>query len=151
MQDKIFEIIMYLLNEIKNHKKIQDVDIQSLMTNGYTDSEISTAFEWVLSNANKLEIIYEGTDPLSKSKRLLHKSEKQLLSIEAEGFLIMMMELNILNEFDIDLLLEMLNHYGIKKASLKELKSVIAPLILGADYKYRNKNRIMLQRNDTIH
>ena len=44
MQERIVEIILFLVSELKSNKQLNDVDVSLLTENGYTQSEISTAF-----------------------------------------------------------------------------------------------------------
>ena len=44
MQEKVIEIIVYILNEMRNSKHINEIDIKRLNSDGYTDAEINTAF-----------------------------------------------------------------------------------------------------------
>jgi len=47
MQERIVEIILFLINEMRSDKKLGDVDVNALTREGYTHSEISTAFSWL--------------------------------------------------------------------------------------------------------
>ena len=44
MYERVVEIIMFLVNELKSNKQLSEVDVSVLSKNGYTQSEISTAF-----------------------------------------------------------------------------------------------------------
>ncbi len=47
MHERIVEIILFLVNELKSNKQLSEVDVSLLSQNGYTQSEISTAFSWL--------------------------------------------------------------------------------------------------------
>ncbi len=47
MQERIVEIILFLVSELKSNKQLNDVDVSLLTESGYTQTEISTAFSWL--------------------------------------------------------------------------------------------------------
>ncbi len=53
--DKVLEIIIYILNELKHQKNFNDIDYSVLTKIGYTDSEINTAIAWISSQIQEDE------------------------------------------------------------------------------------------------
>ena len=47
MHERIVEILMFLVSELKSNKQLNDIDVSFLTKSGYTQSEISTAFSWL--------------------------------------------------------------------------------------------------------
>ncbi len=151
MQDKVIEIIVYILSEIKNLKQINDIDMERLTKIGYTENEINTAFAWLYSKIDRGENIFKGTKASNKSKRFFHEAEKNTLTTDAMGYLMMLMELGLLSDVDEELILDKLFYSSLQKIDLVELKSIIASLILDLDNKSEKLDRLFLQNNDTIH
>ena len=151
MQDKIIEIIVYILSEIKNLKQINEIDLEGLTKVGYTENEINTAFAWLYSKINRGENIFKGKKESDKSKRFFHEAEKNTLTTEAMGYLMMLMELGLLSDDDEELILDKIFYSGLQKIELTELKSIIASLILDLENKSEKLDRLFLQNNDTIH
>ena len=54
MYERIVEIITFVLSELKQNKKLSEIDLNVLQDRGYSSSEISTAFSWLV---DKLELI----------------------------------------------------------------------------------------------
>ena len=51
MQEKIVEILLQLITGIKEHKVIEEGEINRLIEKGYTQTEISAAFSWLYDKA----------------------------------------------------------------------------------------------------
>jgi uncharacterized protein Smg (DUF494 family) len=151
MQDKIVEIIVYILSEIKNLEQINEIDLERLAKIGYTENEINTAFAWLYSKINRGENIFKGKKESTKSKRFFHEAEKNTLTTEAMGYLMMLMELGLLSDDDEEVILDKIFYSGLQKIELVELKSIIASLILDLENKSEKLDRLFLQNNDTIH
>jgi uncharacterized protein Smg (DUF494 family) len=65
LYEKIIEIIVYLLSELKANKQLTEVDMHKLENLGYTPNEINTAFSWVYSK------IYAGEKIFVNDKKKL--------------------------------------------------------------------------------
>lgn len=151
MQEKIIEIIVYILSEIKNSKQISDIDLKKLSKIGYTESEINTAFAWIYSRINQGENIFQEKKRSVKSKRFFHEFEKDILTTEAMGYLISLMELGLLSDTDEEIILDRIFYSGFENIGKPELKALVASLILDLKNKSDKLERLVLQNNDTIH
>lgn len=151
MQEKIIEIIVYILGEIKNRKQISDIDFKRLAKIGYTESEINTAFAWIYSKIDQGENIFQEKKRSAKSKRFFHEFEKDILTIEARGYLISLMELGLLSDTDEEIILDRIFYSGFENIGKAELKALVASLILDLENKSDKLERLVLQNNDTIH
>ena len=151
MQEKIIEIIVYILSEIKNRKQIGDIDLKKLAKIGYTESEINTAFAWIYSRINQGENIFKGKKRSSKSKRFFHEIEKDILTTDAMGYLISLFELGLLSDTDDELIFDKIFYSGFEIIGKAELKILLASIILDLDNKSDKLDRLVLQNNDTIH
>ena len=47
MKEKVVEILLYLMSEIRDDKRLADIDLNDLQNRGYSQSEISAAFSWL--------------------------------------------------------------------------------------------------------
>lgn len=150
MQEKVIEIIVYILNEIKGSKRLNEIDLNKLNSDGYTDAEINTAFAWIFSKLEGGKFLYEGTEK-SKSHRFFHSTEKNILSTEAMGYLIQLKELEILSELEEELIIDKVLLAGYQKAGIDEIKLIISSLLFDFEEKQNSISRLVLQNNDTIH
>jgi uncharacterized protein Smg (DUF494 family) len=151
MQEKIIEIIVYILSEIKGSKQISEINVDNLSNAGYSEAEINTAFAWILSKIENNEMIYNDANKESKSFRFFHQKEKDILTPEAIGYLIQLRELSLISQLEEEVILEKLLYTEFNKIGVEELKNIIAPLIFGFTGKTESRSKIIFQNNDTIH
>jgi uncharacterized protein Smg (DUF494 family) len=150
MHDKVIEIIVYILSEIKEIKQLSEIDVNSLSDRGYSDSEINTAFAWIFSKLDEGELIFKDESENIKSHRIFNTIENKIFSVDAKGYLLLLRELGLMNDLDIDLVIERVLLSGFQKIDIIDLKKFIASFILNSENKSDVLNRIILQNNDTI-
>ncbi len=148
MQERIVEIIMYLMNELRSNKKLSDIDVSSLEHDGYTQTEITTAFTWILEQLLSEREYIQGHTIRSNSIRQLNEYEKRTLKPEAYGYLLQCFQLGLLTNDDIEEILEQIVIAGFSTIGLPEIKMVVAGILLGND---RNDQSSNLNTNETIH
>lgn len=149
MQQKIIEIIVYMLNEVSDGKKLSEIDISKLNLSGYTDAEINTAFAWIFSkieNGVKLEAA-EGVS--ATSHRFYHISEINAISAEARGYLIQMKELGIITASEQELIINKVFMAGYQSAGMDEIKMIVSSVLFENDSA--GLSRLVMQNNETIH
>jgi len=152
MHDKILEIIVYMVAQLKVKDNLTEQNLSELHNKGYTKSEISAAFSWIIDRiefADDLfdETFLEGSD----SFRILHKVEGDLFHKDAWGELIQMQTLGIISNQQIDLLIERSLMVGISKMDAPTMKSLLSDMLFSHNIPVSAGNRIFLQGNDTIH
>lgn len=151
MQEKIIEIIVYILSEMKDSKHINDIDLKKLNKNGYTDAEINTAFVWIFSKMDAGEKVLQDSPYRSKSHRFFHSSEQSILTTETMGYLIQMKELGIITDMDQELIIDRVILAGYQKAGVEEIKMIISSLLFDNEDKPGSINPLIIQNNETIH
>ncbi|MBN8585794.1 MAG: DUF494 family protein [Ignavibacteria bacterium] len=151
LYEKIIEIIVYLLCELKNNKQLADVDMENLANLGYTQNEINTAFSWVYSKIYAGEKIFLDPKSDTRSQRFLHDAEQNIVSPEAYGYLVQLKELGLINNMDIDLIIDKIMVSSYSNVSKEDMKSIIATYLLDIDEMNDTNSRVMINLNDTIH
>ncbi len=151
MQEKIIEIIVYLIHEMRNNKRLGEIDLRSLQDSGYTESEIGTAFSWLFDKINFGENVLVDEPGESHSHRVLHEAERSVITPDAQGYLIQLRELGLLGENDLEMVIDRIMMAGFSKVTLQELKSIIASILFDLDDVDTMGSRLMLNTNDTIH
>lgn len=150
MQEKIIEIIVLILNEIRNNKQLSDVDLDKLNNEGYTEAEINTAFAWIFSKIESGEKVFNDPGYKSKSHRFLHEVEKKIISTEGQGFLIQMKELGVISDFEEEMLLDKLILSGFEYAGVEELKIVLSTILFNSGLMDNESSRMVFSNNETI-
>ncbi|MEO8209018.1 MAG: DUF494 family protein [bacterium] len=151
MQEKIIEIIVYILSEISDSKHINEIDLKKLNRDGYTDAEINTAFAWIFTKMDPGEKLFSQSTSASKSHRFFHSAERSILSTEAMGYLIQMKELGIISDLDEELIIDKVFLSGYQKAGVSEIRLIISSVLFDFEDKTNSLNRLVLQNNETIH
>jgi len=148
MQERIVEIILYLVSELRSNKRLTDVDVSSLTRDGYTQSEISSAFSWLFE---RLSLGKSMTDVISgaiTSHRMLNDTEKMVVESQAYGYLIQCQQLGLLNNIDVETIIERIMMAGFTTIGLPEIKSFVAGYLFDME---GSNGQVSLGMNDTIH
>ena len=136
MQERIIEIIVHLLIELQQERnQIEKVDLtRSLLAKKYTDGEINLAFSWIfdyLKNPpqDRIDSDSEYSDQLDEFPEF----EKLVISSEAYGFLLQLIQLGVIKENDIEVFVERAVAFGKDDLSVDDMKSIIATILFGLD------------------
>jgi uncharacterized protein Smg (DUF494 family) len=148
MQERIVEIILYLVNELRSHKRLSDVDVSSLTRDGYTQSEISSAFSWLFERLSSGISKTEVMSGARTSHRMLNDTEKMVVESKAHGYLIQCQQLGLLHTVDVETILERIMMAGFTTVGLPEMKSFVAGYLFDME---GSNGQIFLGMNDTIH
>jgi len=148
--ERVIEIIVLLLDELKINKQLGEVDVQKLAKLGYTQNEINTAFSWIYTKIHAGEKIFDSEKSDSRSHRVLHEVEKNVISLEAYGYIIQLRELGLLNDMEIEDLIDKIMASGYMKVTQEDMKAFIAGYLLDIDDMNNTNKRVMLNTNDTI-
>lgn len=152
MKEKVVEILIYIMSEIRDNKAMQDIDLGDLKRRGYTQSEISAALSWLYDNMQVGEagVLRPATRSGPGSRRILHEAEKFVIPTEGHGYLIQLRELGLLDDADLENVIERAMAGGFEKMSMVELQDLVSAVLFaknGGD----PGTRIMNNSKDTIH
>jgi uncharacterized protein Smg (DUF494 family) len=151
MQEKIIEIIVYLVHEMRHDKRLGEIDLRALTDRGYTENEIGTAFSWLFDKINMGESILADEQQVSpRSHRILHDAERAVISPEAYGYLIQLRHLGLLDNLGIEEAIDKIMMAGFQAVSMADMKSIVASILFDFDDSNRVGSRLMLNSKDTI-
>lgn len=152
MHEKIVEILVYLIGEMRKNTPIAEIDLSILSRQGYSTTEISTAFNWLFERISRGENIVTETGEIpATSHRVLHEAERMIISADAYGYLIQLRELGLITDMDIEVVIDRIMMSGYASVDTDEIKSHIAALLAENDDSLNGGSRTMLNSNDTIH
>ena len=150
MKEKVVEILVYIMSEIRENKRISDIDIKDLQSKGYTQSEISAAISWIYDNIQPGEHDYRGPIRAREgSRRIFHDAEKGVISTEAQGYLVQLHELGLLDDRDLELVIERAMLSGYEKLTVPELQEIVAAVLFSKGGAARGG--FLMNSGDTIH
>lgn len=152
MRERIVEIIVYLMGELRNNIPLGEIDLSVLTNSGYTATEISTAFSWLYERINQGEkMATEVSKRSPDSHRILHDAERMVFTPEAYGYLIQLRELRLITEQEIETVIDRVMLADYATAGLPETKSIVASVLLEGNESRPGVNRTMFSGRDTIH
>ena len=151
MQERIVEIILFLVSELKSNKQLSEVDVSMLTNNGYTQSEISTAFSWVFERMSIGQQLISPERSGESSNRILNDAEKLVVSSEAFGYVLQCHQLGLITNADIETIIERIMAAGFGSIGVAEMKSFVAGILFDANNPSSTGGHMSLGTNDTIH
>ena len=151
MFDKVLEIITYILEDLKHSKNIFDIDFASLMKSGYSNKDINTALAWIFSKFESGESIIREEFFKSNSKRIYSPEELSLFTTEALGYLTTIYEMGLIGEIEREMIIDRLQMTTFSKVTIREIKTIIASILINFDSSSDLKKRLILNNNETIH
>lgn len=151
MHERIVEIILFLVNELKSSKQLSDVDVSLLTDNGYTQSEISTAFSWLFERLSVGQQLVKPNQDTHLSHRVLHDAEKMVITSEGFGYLLQCQQLGLLSNADVETIIERIMAAGFSSVGVAEMKAFVAGMLSDMDSPPGFSGRISLNSDDTIH
>ncbi len=142
--ERIIEILLFVLSEYEKNINPQEIDITQLVRQGYTDSEISTAFSWLYDN-------YSDSDAKLARKentfRILHDTERVLFTNRAWADIQQMVHLGLLSNTEVENIIEKASFSGQNKVDSKHVKTFVAYNIFSSG---DNINKVFLSDSETI-
>lgn len=151
MYERVIEIILFLVSEMRSDKQLSEVDVSVLTRKGYTQSEISTAFSWLFDRITVGEVIVSSENSVGTSHRVLHEVEKMVVSREAHGYLLQCHQLGIIDNQDIEAIIEKVMTAGFSSIGTEEIKTFIAGILFDIEDPDGNNSRISFDGSDTVH
>ena len=151
MQEKIVEIILHLINGLKDESPIEEQVVDELIEKGYTQTEISAAFSWLYDKIKIGEtVLYGKPTKEGKSYRVFHEGEKLFFTPEAQGYLLQCYELGLIDELQMEYVIDRAVFSGLGKVGIEEVKSLVIATLFDLDDSDSTGSRIMINPKDTI-
>jgi len=127
VQDRILEIVVYLMNQLTDQQgSINSIDEMSadLRSMGFTDSEISSAYSWLLNHFEEYPDSFSVTDKKigNRSMRVLSEMERNIVSPEAYGYLLQLRCLKLLTAEQMEMILDRCALFVNDPIDLTEMK-----------------------------
>jgi uncharacterized protein Smg (DUF494 family) len=134
MRNRILEIVVFLIDFMQGNKgRLSGSDELStvLEAEGYSEDEISTAYSWLLQRFdNAPEQYFSEIPTMNASSRVLTPNERMQLTAEAQGYLIKLLNLSLIDHEQFESILERAAVFGPKSVSLDQLKLIASSVVL---------------------
>ena len=149
MNERIIEIILYLITRLQQNSEIQQVDFARLADDGYSEAEIGAAFSWI-AGRNSLEMPATGAGS-GTSFRVLHEMERRLFKSDTWGYLIQLAGIGLLTPQQLEAVIEHARMVAFEPLGVEEAKQVVANLLMESGDPNTMGAQAMLRAGDTIH
>lgn len=137
--------------EIESNKRLSEIHVDDLTKRGYSQSEISAAFSWLLENFPEHEGRIVVQLPASEgSRRTLHDAERMMLTTEAQGYLMQLQELGLLDSKELETVIERAMSTGFDRLSVAEVREIVGSILFSHSTSW-NERRISFNNSETIH
>ena len=133
MDPRILEIVFCLMDYVQDSgddmENMSDYS-SSLRNLGFTEQEISTAYNWILGHSGlPAENLYCMIPERSGSNRVLTESERAHLTSEAHGFLLRLFNLGILDHEQFEAVLDRLTLSGRRLVTPEQVKLMVSAVL----------------------
>lgn len=133
MSDRILEIVVLLIDYLDTEQEILpaiDDLAATLRTQGYTDTEISSAYDWLMDRYDiSGEKHFSGFSRFSHSIRVLSIDERHALSSEAQGFLIRLQHLSLIDHEQLERILDRAIITATLPVTVEQIKEISAAVL----------------------
>lgn len=148
----MFEVLVYMFeNYIDTHFRPDEHTLsKELCAAGFDEQDISGAFDWF----NQLELmvdqanIFESPHPVST--RIFTDAELKKISGESLGFVLFLVQANILNTAQRELVMELAMNLNQLKVSIEEMRWIVLMTTWGASKSGPDKTKEYLFIEDAL-
>ncbi len=140
------EIIAYVMGIRRSGTPLMKVDTTELTNQGYTQSEISAAFSWIMERGE--HDIASDAD----SFRILHGVEAETITPEAWGLLLTYRDLGFLTNEDLENIIERAMVMGAETniVDIPEIRTLVAVYVMHQGPFAQTGSRNLLLGSDSV-
>ena len=133
LDSRILEIVFCLMDYAQDSEdQLDDISeySSSLKSLGYTEHEISTAYNWILDHiGSPIENLYAVFPDRVGACRILTEQERARLTTEAHGFLLNLHNLGVVNSEQFEAVLDRLTLTGQRLITPDQVKLVLSAVM----------------------
>lgn len=150
MNERIIDIILYLVTQIRQETPIEHIDVNRLSAAGYTVAEIGAACSWLVDRATFGTAMAPSDEP-RRCFRVLHESERRMFRPEAYGYLLQLFEIGLVDAGELETVINRAQIANLYALDTVEVKSLIGLLLAESGDLSFGGSRLMLNSHDVVH
>lgn len=149
MNERIIEIILYLITRLQQNSEIKQTDFAHLANDGYSEAEIGAAYSWIAGR----EGLASTTSSTGSSHgfRVLHDMERRLFKSEAWGYLLQLVGIGLLSSGQIESVIDQARMIAFEPLEVDDVKQIAATLLVESGDLNTMGAQAMLKAGDTVH
>ncbi|MCB0711152.1 MAG: DUF494 family protein [Ignavibacteriae bacterium] len=147
MNERIIEIILYLITRLQENQDIKQSDLLQLSDGGYSDAEIGAAFSWIARKDS-------GKTPEKLHRtgfRVLHQAEKHLFTLEAWGYLMQLVTLSVISPIELEEIIDQGTMVAAEKLSLHDVRRMTANIMMDSMVPSMMGSQLARQIEESVH
>src|SRR5688572_389074 len=152
MNERIIDIILYLVTQIRQETPIEHIDVNRLSAAGYSEAEIGAACSWLVDRATfGTAMAPTAIGEPRRSFRVLHESERRMFRPEAYGYLLQLFEIGLVDGGELETIINRAQIASLYALDTAEVKSLIGLLLAESGDLSFGGSRLMLNSHDVVH
>lgn len=149
MNERIIEIILYLITRLQKNSEIRQTDFARLTDDGYSEAEIGAAFSWIAGR--EVLGVAQPQPAASKSFRVLHEMERRLFRTEAWGYVLQLVGIGLISSAQVEAVIEHARMIAFESLMVEDVKQIVANLLMESGDPNIMSAQAMLRAGDTVH
>lgn len=149
MNERIIEIILYLITRLQKNSEIRQTDFVRLTDDGYSEAEIGAAFSWI-AGREVLGMSPSEAEP-TRSFRVLHEMERRLFKPQAWGYVLQLVGIGLLSQGQMEAVIEHARMIAFEPLAVEDVKQIAATLLMESGDPNIAGVQAMLRAGDTVH
>jgi uncharacterized protein Smg (DUF494 family) len=133
MRSRVFEIVVFLIDYLQGDaSRLGETDDiwTALEAQGYSEEDISSAYNWLLKRVDHFPREYFSHFPeQSQSVRVFTTDERDRLTSEAQNFLLQMARFGAIDREQLEAVLDRTTLYVNRPVELDQIKAIAASVI----------------------
>ncbi|MCC5925265.1 MAG: DUF494 family protein [Bacteroidetes bacterium] len=144
-KNNLLDLIIYIAKQIQLGANITDIKQDSLK--GYNYAQISAAYSWIMQKHPSVSD--KKTQKDKSCHRVLHFAERMLISPEAYGYLLEMVDIGLLDNKSMEHIIEKVMFQSSEPIDLDKVKLLVENHIFDNDTLFKNHTS-MLRGNESV-
>lgn len=149
MNERIIEIILYLITRLQKNSEIRQTDFARLTDDGYSEAEIGAAFSWI-AGREVLGAASAQVEP-GNSFRVLHEMERRLFQPQAWGYVLQLSGIGLISPAQVEGVIEHARMIAFEPLAVADIKQIVATLLMESGDPNVASAQAMLRAGDTVH
>ena len=117
------DILLAILEQLDSESLDVDTFVEELVLAGIDPHSLKKLLTWLLGAIEARGIIYQGSPQYKSSRRVLHRSEKRMISNDVRSYLVDLENREVVGSAELESLIERAIWMGSISLPLDELKS----------------------------
>lgn len=145
MRSNLVDLIVLLARHLRMGENLADIKDDSLKK--YDKSEISAAYSWILQQYPSVK--KEGIPNPKAYHRVLHFAERLLISPEAYGYLLELVNIGLIDSKALEGIIERVMFHSSDRIGIDKIKRIVATTLFELDANTRNQSTF-LRGNESV-